>query len=72
MTPAATQLVKGAVKSAMAALGGTALAGQVLDPAKLSVMTLPGLLATLKFTAIVVVIAEARYGYQWLTKWSDS
>jgi len=72
MSPAALQLVKGAVKSGLAALGGTALAGQILDPAKLSVTNMAGLKHTLVFAAIVVGSAELRYLGQWLSKWSES
>ena len=72
MSPAATQLLKGAVKSALAALGGLSVGGTILDPAQFSVLTLKGAEHTLLLAAFVVGAAELRYIGQWLSAWSNS
>jgi len=66
------QLLKGAVKSALAALGGLSVGGTLLDPDKFSVLTMSGVKHTLLLALFVVGAAELRYIGQWLSKWSDS
>ena len=67
-----TKLIKGAVKSAMAALGGVQIAGLSLEPQNFQLLTWKGTLHTLAFTGIVVAAAEGRYFWQWVKKWSES
>lgn len=72
MNPARLQLIKGAVKSGLAALSGVTVGVNFVDPAQFSVMTWPGIMHTLIVGAITVAVAEARYFKQWVEKWSDS
>ena len=72
MSPAAVQLLKGAVKSALASLAGLSIGGTLLDPAQFSVLTMNGAKHTLILAAFTVGAAEVRYLGQWLSKWSES
>lgn len=72
MDSARTKLIKGSVKSAAAAIGGVQAAGQILFPQDFHLLTWNGTLHTLEFTAIVVGVAELRYLWQWIKKWSES
>jgi len=67
-----TKLIKGAVKSAMAALGGVQVAGSLLEPENFHLLTWRGTLHTISFSAIVVLVAEGRYLWQWIKKWSET
>ena len=72
MDTARMQLIKGSVKSALAAISGSTIGATVLDPEKFSVMTWPGIKHKLILGAIVIGAAEVRYFKQWLEKWSGS
>lgn len=72
MDSARMQLLKGAVKSGIAALSGSTIGATLLDPTKFTVTTWPGIKSNLILGAIVVGAAEIRYLGQWLSKWSDS
>lgn len=72
MDSARTKLIKGSVKSALAALTGVSGIGNLLEPDRFSLVTWHGIGHTLAFSAGVVLVAEGRYAYQWIKKWSES
>ena len=79
MDSARTKLIKGAVKSAIAALTGTTVGTTVLgylhagiDPTQFNSSTWLGIKHNLILAGIVIGVAELRYGLQWLEKWADS
>jgi len=67
-----TKLIKGSIKSAAGALAGVQTAGSLLEPENFHLLTLNGIKHTLAFSGIVVLIAEGRYLWQWIKKWSES
>lgn len=79
MDSSRVKLIKGAYKSAAAALGGTTIGTSIMahfsagiDPTQWNVTTWIGVKHNLVLGASIVLVAELRYAKQWLDRWSDS
>lgn len=79
MDSARTKLIKGGVKSAIAAITGSTVGTSVLayfhkgiDPTQFNASTWTGIKNNLLLGLFVVGVAELRYGYQWIEKWANS
>lgn len=70
MTPQAKGLIVGSLKSAASIAIGAVSAEVLADPAMFNFTSPAGVLHLAKTVGCIILIAELRYGWQWLTAWS--